>query len=552
MTISPSSEFATALLLALIGRGMRDVIVCPGSRSQALALAAAELERAGLIRLHVRIDERSAAFLALGLSKASDFPAAIIVTSGSAVANLLPAVVEASRASEPLLLLTADRPHWLRKTGASQTTNQVDIFTPFTQIFFDDDTATTTIDPYSRAHDLASAVSLTGVTQINLQFVEPLSGTHNSIEEIRERIPPLSPAHSQASQLDPSPIEATLNPADTVILAGFGAHRLPLPHHPQAVTIAEITSRWRHYHTAPEDYRSFLASGAGGRRTLLALGMPNLSREALAFASREDVHLYTLAQPSDQEIFNPKGKATRVSTIAWDTDTHTCDHDVASKATSTLFHAETPTNPSATPAKTTTPVAPTKASSFSPLTREQIAQALFSPPLPTRDTSQSKPEAHDAIYLAASALVRTVDKCVGTTNIPVYSHRGLSGIDGTISLASGVALARQARNPEAITRLLIGDLAFLHDMGGLSRPASEAAPPLQIFLVNDGGGHIFAGLEVAQADPALYRRVVQTPTPFHAQAIASSFNWAYTRISSLVELENALASRLSGIYEICL
>ena len=117
-----------ALLHGMHALGLEDVVVAPGSRSQALALAAAALDRAGLMTLHVRVDERVAGFTALGLAVESDRPVAVICTSGTAVANLHPAVLEAHHSGVPLVLLTADRPLELRGIGANQTTNQVGIF----------------------------------------------------------------------------------------------------------------------------------------------------------------------------------------------------------------------------------------------------------------------------------------------------------------------------------------------------------------------------------------------------------------------------------------
>ncbi|MFM6973817.1 MAG: thiamine pyrophosphate-binding protein, partial [Agromyces sp.] len=119
------------MLEAALAAGVQHVIVCPGSRSQALALRAAELEREGRLRLHVRTDERSAGFLALGIALQSGIPAPVITTSGSAVANLLPAVLEAHHAGVPMLLLTADRPAALRGTRANQTTRQDQLLRPF-------------------------------------------------------------------------------------------------------------------------------------------------------------------------------------------------------------------------------------------------------------------------------------------------------------------------------------------------------------------------------------------------------------------------------------
>ncbi|NNH03168.1 thiamine pyrophosphate-binding protein, partial [Microbacterium ulmi] len=127
---SPATDAAAALLAALVASGVRHFVVSPGSRSQALALAAAELERRGAVRLHVRIDERVAGFTALGIGRETGAPAAVVCTSGTAAANLLPAVLEAHHAGVSMLLLTADRPSELRGVGANQTTRQPGMFAP--------------------------------------------------------------------------------------------------------------------------------------------------------------------------------------------------------------------------------------------------------------------------------------------------------------------------------------------------------------------------------------------------------------------------------------
>ena len=123
-----SIELGSTILDALIGAGVTDLVLAPGSRSAALALAVERADREGRIRLHVRIDERVAAFTALGLGKASGRTAAVVTTSGTAVANLVPAAMEATTGGLPLLLITADRPAYAVGTGASQTGEQVGLF----------------------------------------------------------------------------------------------------------------------------------------------------------------------------------------------------------------------------------------------------------------------------------------------------------------------------------------------------------------------------------------------------------------------------------------
>ena len=124
-----SISLARAVVAALVEAGVREIVVAPGSRNAPLTFAAYDVAAAGLVRLHTRIDERSAGFLALGLTKVGS-PAAVICTSGTAVANLHPAMLEAAHAGVRLVAVTADRPARLRGTGANQTTDQVGIFGP--------------------------------------------------------------------------------------------------------------------------------------------------------------------------------------------------------------------------------------------------------------------------------------------------------------------------------------------------------------------------------------------------------------------------------------
>ena len=190
-TRSPATDAAAALLDQLIARGVRDVVLSPGSRSQALALAVADAEERGLLRLHVRIDERVAGFTALGIGRETRMPAAIVCTSGTAVANLAPAVLEAHHSGVPLLLLTADRPPELRGVGANQTTRQPGIFAPNTRFELDLPTPTEIDDTGSgdqtvSLRDIADqavsaalgdAVRPAGPVHLNLPFREPLAGS---------------------------------------------------------------------------------------------------------------------------------------------------------------------------------------------------------------------------------------------------------------------------------------------------------------------------------------------------------------------------------------
>ena len=155
MSPSPASPFAIRLFAGLVARGLTDVVIAPGARSQALALAALELEQRGLVTVHVRIDERVAAFVALGIGLETRRPAAVITTSGSAVANLHPAVLEAHHAGVPLILLTADRPDELHGIGSNQTTAQAGLFGSALRLTIDEP-APTSETPDARAEELAA------------------------------------------------------------------------------------------------------------------------------------------------------------------------------------------------------------------------------------------------------------------------------------------------------------------------------------------------------------------------------------------------------------
>lgn len=599
----PSSEFALRLLLALCEVGVRDVVVSPGSRSQALSLAAAELEAAGLLRLHVRIDERSAAFLALGLTKASGRPTPVIVTSGSAVGNLLPAVMEAHRSFQPLVILSADRPASVRCRGASQTTHQVGIFSRFTRYACDvstPDLDTLTCTEYAwqppaglelseaesallhcseatTAHTfsslatlaghLAAALASNGPSHLNLQFREPLSGPHTPLAELvavskRGNTPArvdasAASAEAKRQALNPqrcaqpanpeNPNSAVqLEPAHTLVIAGFAAEHyaapgtLPAGPHAPALPIpsgvdvlAEVTSSWRADHTLGANYRSLLRVGLPHITSLVIVGMPNLSREVAALCARPDLAVYTLAHPGE-ETFLPEG-ATAISYVSWAQSSQQAGAHVVGNSSGQIEAAALNANVT--------------------LTRETLISTLFD-----YCTQHRAP-----IYLAASHLVRLADALIDTAAIPVYSHRGLAGIDGTIALATGCALGSRhtdlptlgrdvtgGQPPLSATeplRLLIGDLAFLHDAGSLARAEGEELPPVQIIVANDHGGHIFSTLEVAQADPAAYQRVVATPMNVDLAPLATAYGWPYTRVATPAELQRALATNRAMVIE---
>jgi len=167
--MSEATTLARVIVRQIIESGIKDVVISPGSRNAPLSIAFYQASKKGLIKLHVRIDERTAAFFALGVAKASGLPVPIVCTSGTAVANYHPAVLEASHTNQPLLVLTADRPARLRKTGANQTTEQARIFGKAVRYFAD-------ISGSAYPMELPFNSLQSGPVHLNIQFDEPLIG----------------------------------------------------------------------------------------------------------------------------------------------------------------------------------------------------------------------------------------------------------------------------------------------------------------------------------------------------------------------------------------
>ncbi|MEY4980980.1 MAG: hypothetical protein RL174_318, partial [Actinomycetota bacterium] len=223
---APAQVFAAHLLATLAKAGVREFYLAPGARSQALAIAAGQLAEAGKINLHVHLDERSLAFNALGAAMTTGEPSVIITTSGTAVANLHPAVLEASHSGIPLILLTADRPHELRGVGANQTTNQVGIFADAVRECIDVPAPNGADGDRTEAVELAiSAISTAlgfdgvqpGPVQLNLAFREPLSS-------LEPNAAALSPSYAFPQEFTPRPDFAVLDAAiPTVVVAGANA-----------------------------------------------------------------------------------------------------------------------------------------------------------------------------------------------------------------------------------------------------------------------------------------------------------------------------------------
>jgi len=547
MSQSPATTWSRAFLGELYAWGVRDVVLSPGSRSQALALAALEWERFtdGEFRVQVVVDERSAGFRALGIALESGMPAVCVSTSGSAPAHYLPAVMEAHHQGVPLVVISADRPEELRGVGANQTTTQdgmFGVFAPTITVPTPDVVSSPAVAlVVSQVIDIALGGS--SPVHVNVGFREPLSG----VVEAGLVIPPSKPSRSR-----PDPRETiALEPApSTLVIAGHGAGAAAENFAVEigAPLIAEAVSGARFGPHLILNYRTMLrelsASGAFSR--VITWGRPTLSREVWALLSDQSLEHYVV-RGGAAEAPNPSGSAVIADSISV-SRTATKD-EIAQwvkpwvmagrERQDALLRAILPQSPdleslaASDPASRSAFAKQEMAVLRRPVTRESLALALWEATWP-----------HDRLVLGASRMVRVVDEVVGPKNITVHSNRGLSGIDGTVSFARGVASAALNSGVTGVTRVLLGDVALLHDAGSLMRePGSVEQGRVQLFVANDGGGTIFDSLEVRESAPGPdFDRVFLTPHEVDLQSLATAYGWAYRAVTTMGELTQAITS----------
>ncbi|WP_133544699.1 2-succinyl-5-enolpyruvyl-6-hydroxy-3-cyclohexene-1-carboxylic-acid synthase [Microbacterium sp. BK668] len=584
---SPATDAAAALLAALVERGVGHVVLSPGSRSQALALVAAELERRGALSLHVRLDERVAGFTALGIGRETRMPAVVVCTSGTAAANLLPAALEAHHAGVPLLLLTADRPPELRGVGANQTTRQPGMFAPSARWEADlpvpEETDLEGGGPQSlllrevAAQAVAAALGegtrSSGPVHLNLPFREPLAGdlppwlavpgaelTVGTLDD-----PDGAPIDAAQAD-DPSgalyqggggigesdlPIEPDGRPhvllrgPRTVVLAGAdaGPEAEELAHAGGWPLIAEVVSGARFGRQLVHGYRDLLRDPElGGRiERVVVLGHPTLSRETAGLLADSGVEVFALRGPG--EPLNLNGATTPLDAVG--VEAGEVDREWLGRWLRASREASVDLSPSApdadglssaVPAERLGAIAAELGAIRAPIDRPTLVDAVWRATWP-----------HDRLMFGSSRLVRVADAVVGGKKIPVHANRGLAGIDGTLATAIGIALASQADGRPGVTRVLLGDLAFLHDVGAMLLAPGEPEPRVQVIVGNDGGGTIFDGLEVAQvAERDAMDRVLYTPHAVSLEDLAHAYGWRYSRCTTRSELDQALTSPVAG------
>lgn len=513
-----STACARVVVEELIGYGVRDVVLAPGSRNAPLAYELFEADKIGLLRLHVRIDERSAAFTALGLAKASVTPVPVITTSGTAAGNLHPAVMEAWHSRVPLIVITADRPATMINTGSNQTTRQQGLFAGHVraevQLSSDDQSPRAWRFQLNRALVAAAGLRtmISGPVHVNIGFSEPLVPEPVAAIEEDYREVTTSVSDVPVTTLPPGPqtviMAGDLPPEDGLAVARL-AERAAVP------LLAEPSSNARGGGTAISSYRLLLQSSlVDDIERVIVVGHTTLSRPVTRLLQRQDIELIIVdAAP---EWNDPTMNADRVIAAfdlidgtggEWLARWQQADRNIRPLITEVI-------------------------NSDTMITGPALAELLW----------QSL-GTDDLLFVGSSNPIRDVDLAGWSATPPVtYANRGLAGIDGSVSTAIGLSLA--ADQP---AHALLGDLTFLHDSNGLIIGAAEPQPRIRIVVADDDGGSIFATLE--QGHPAQMRafeRLFGTPHGTDLSGLAAAVSARYTRVTELDDLRGILGTRPAG------
>ncbi|MDO5617472.1 2-succinyl-5-enolpyruvyl-6-hydroxy-3-cyclohexene-1-carboxylic-acid synthase [Kocuria sp.] len=600
---------AAAVLDQLVAAGAREFFFCPGSRSAPFVYAAAERDGADL-RTHVRLDERSAAFHALGAAKVTGGPAVVVTTSGTAVGNLMPAAMEADHAQVPLVLLTADRPPELRGTGANQTTRQPGIFGDHVR-----DSVDLVVDQGAEAQQITARVQsalepvlaalhdddahVPGPVHVNVALREPLqpaldhvAATH--IESPPQRWQPAELKPCSAVSVVPAHLSQALlrregsehPPRSTVILAGDGAgdgarllaESLGLP------LLAEPSSNARYGPNAVGPYRLLLDTELGSQiERVLLIGRPTLSRPVGALLAR--CHVQTAAwQPREVAWYDPgRRRETVLRTLtevtafvgrppqgwlgAWQrlgaAAQRAVNHELAlpeqpqpQAMPDGVVSATTGVLPGPVVAREVWAAclrdgAPLVAGSSNPI---RDLDLCADPWAAVGEAAQNSAGQTGPSYLGQTgqSFMEAADQTpAGGTEpnrgVTVMANRGLAGIDGTVATAAGAALATGRR-----VRALMGDVTFLHDAGSLIRLVHETQPDLQIVVLDDRGGGIFNTLEHgALGEQPQWAETVErffgTEPAVDIPALCAGYGVAVETVTTVQDLHRALAQPRAGV-----
>lgn len=516
--MNSSTAQAQVLVDELVRGGVAEAVLCPGSRNAPLSYALYAADLAGVLRLHVRIDERSAGFLALGLARGSGAPVAVVTTSGTAVANLHPAVLEASYSRVPLVVVSADRPPELIGSGANQTVHQHALFG--TAVRMSVTLSAVERPPWPAARWRVAVcrvlVAATGArdgnagpVQLNVALREPLVPEQApAAERLATGVLDGRPDGGPWSRISVASVDAPLEldlSVPTLVIAGDGAAV-----HPDldgVPTVAEPSA------PAPSVPVHPLAVGAFRPEQVVVAGRPALHRPVQQLLAADDVAVHVVADgtPWTDVAATARSVGTRV---------------VATGQPAPLW------------------VQGWRRASQS--AQDRVAAVLTDGPATglhvARVVAESMGEG-ELLVLGSSNPVRDASYVgLPKSGVRVLVNRGVAGIDGTVSTALGAALVYRGRSTA-----LLGDLTFMHDSGGLLAGPDEPQPDLTIVVANDDGGGIFALLEQGAPEHGeAFERVFATAHGTDLGALCAAHRVEH-HLVDVAALGTQLAASRSGV-----
>jgi 2-succinyl-5-enolpyruvyl-6-hydroxy-3-cyclohexene-1-carboxylate synthase len=590
--VNPSTALAFTLADELIRCGMTDAVLAPGSRSAPLAIELFARAQRGNVRLHVRIDERSAAYLALGLAKASRRPVGVLCTSGTAAASFHPAVIEAGESCVPLLVLTADRPPELRGTGANQAIDQIKLYGDAVRWFCEVGVpeAQPGMAGYwrslaCRAWGLASGLAgaPAGPVHLNLAFRDPLVPDRPA--QANSASGGSAPGGDEATAAGwPGPLEGRPGGAPWTTFGGaWTTVPLELPWTERGLVVCgdgdEDTGALRELaESAGWPILAEPSSGARRGRNALSAYEYLLGSPEFMGRHRPDV-IVSAGRPGlsrlQTSLFRSASIAVSGSRVSGSRDSGSARAGASGCALPPARHIVVTRQPGRwdDPSRTASDVAPAvrlagraesnehggpsgprtgwleswlRADAAARTAADEIldAEDALSEPRIARDLAAALPDGA-LLWTASSLPIRDLDQHLTPRDgIRILASRGASGIDGTTSAAIGAALAHQAAGGGPAVALL-GDLAFLHDAPGLIVGPSEPVPDLCLVVVNNDGGGIFSLLEQAafSGPSGPFERVFGTPHGADLGQLAAAAGLPYVRLERPGDLVPALAGR---------
>lgn len=599
---SQATLLARAVVASLVEAGVKRVVISPGSRNAPLTYALADAAQAGYLQLRVVVDERSAAFVALGASR-SDWlheglarPAVAVMTSGSAVANAHPAVVEADAAGVPLIILSADRPHALVNTGASQTTVQTGIFGAATRYQADlgDTNASGAVANQVRRAVAAASGRLSldpGPVHLNVRLAPPLAPAAPwqvpHLEPKTHWMRARKPLEEQLNGVTVSQVGCRLglDPARRGVIVVGDNDDAELAHYAAALAhawgwplLAEPTSLVRTNANAVAVYSALLAGGDGSVggdgaqlsqeiEQLLVVGHPTLTRPIGALLAREDIYQVVLTNRARWS--DVSGQAAYVTTLEQALSSlNTPDvsagagagadadagGDASASAGAGAGAGVGKNAPSSLWLQRWLQAGQQQLNATSVTKAAQMALTTWQATSQYESHSQSTAihsdglESSVTLMAASSMTIRYLDarlpagKQLKKMPGPVVANRGLAGIDGTISTAVGLAWA--SGQP---VRVIIGDLAAAHDLTGLVKAVTENEVDLQVIVLDDHGGKIFSGLEYGASELSNYfLRFFTTAQQVDFAQAAAAFGAHVSVIDDVDGLQSLLSKTIEG------